>query len=297
MLEVINASIRSSPLWHCFQVRRLIHPVRNAADPEFAAYVDLLGDGAGPDVPLLMLPITDRAEDLVDFAFPPHVIANPGLSTRRAILAPTNKQVIRYNNLVLDRVDGVARTYTSTDSIKEVDDVGLMDIDPDALIRINQEKFIHGMPPHRLQLKTKSACRILRNMSISRDLVRNVRVVVVDVGNRIVTIRRLRDGADGSVVIDGEDVLLPRIPFLHVLPSGHTLVRRQFPIDLAYSTTFNGCQGLTLDKVAVDLTQPAFSHGQLYTALSRIRKREEGMVRTENRVPITKNITFREILL
>lgn len=50
-----------------------------------------------------------------------------------------------------------------------------------------------------------------------------------------------------------------------------TVQRRQFPLRLAYATTFNSCQGLTLDRVVLDLTMPVFAHGQLYTSLSRVR--------------------------
>ncbi|VDB87754.1 unnamed protein product [Peniophora sp. CBMAI 1063] len=257
--DIVEASIRSSPLWNLFS---------------FAAYVDALGDGAGPDVPILMLPIAHTEDDLINFTFPSDIIRDPVACHRRAILAPTNKQVSKYNAAVLRRVPGDARTYLSTDSIKEIEDVELLDIDPEDLLAANRERFIHGMAPHRLNVKPGCSCRLLRNMSISRALVRNVRVVIVDVGDRILTVRRIRELPDGRGIIDGEDVLLPRIPFLHVLPSGHTLIRKQFPIDLAYSTTFNSCQGLTLDRVAVDLTTPVFSHGQLYTALSRICRRE-----------------------
>jgi hypothetical protein len=48
--------------------------------------------------------------------------------------------------------------------------------------------------------------------------------------------------------------------------------RRQFPFRLAYAITFNSCQGLTLDKVVLDLTSSVFAHGQLYTSLSRVRR-------------------------
>jgi len=35
------------------------------------------------------------------------------------------------------------------------------------------------------------------------------------------------------------------------------------------------CQGLTLDDVVLDLRTPVFPHGQLYTALSRVYKKED----------------------
>ena len=70
--------------------------------------------------------------------------------------------------------------------------------------------------------------------------------------------------------LEAEPILIPRIPFHHTLHLAHTLVRRQFLLAPAYGTTFNCCQGLTLDKVSVDLMSPVFSHGQLYAVLSCI---------------------------
>ena len=34
------------------------------------------------------------------------------------------------------------------------------------------------------------------------------------------------------------------------------------------TTSFNSCQGMTLDRLGIDIIQPVFSRGQLYTALS-----------------------------
>jgi len=45
---------------------------------------------------------------------------------------------------------------------------------------------------------------------------------------------------------------------------------RNFPINLAYATTIHKSQGMTLDKLCVDL-RGAWEHGQAYVALSRIK--------------------------
>ncbi|KAL6308047.1 hypothetical protein BKA93DRAFT_726040 [Sparassis latifolia] len=133
------------------------------------------------------------------------------------------------------------------------------------------------------------------NFSPDRGLVKNTRVVVVTIHKRIVIVRVLR-GVGGVSVLDAEDIIISRIPFTTTLESGYMLVRRQFPLSPAYATTFNSCQGLTLDVVGVDLTRPVFSHGQLYTALSRIRHRTHAKVRLLPGRSTTKNVTYHEIL-
>ncbi|KAF9561454.1 hypothetical protein CPC08DRAFT_742543 [Agrocybe pediades] len=131
----------------------------------------------------------------------------------------------------------------------------------------------------------------MRNFSMDRGLVKNARVMVIAIGSRIVTVKLLQEGHSN------EEFLIPRIIFTAVLPSKHTLMRRQFPLAPAYATTFNGCQGLTLDKIGVDLTRPVFSHGQLYTALSRIRNRHDGAVLLkEESGGWTFNVTYDELL-
>jgi hypothetical protein len=242
-----------------------------------------------------MLSQTYSEKDLTDFVYPPEVLSNPLACLSRAILAPTNLQVDAYNETMLRSVDGAARVYLAADSLKEVDELGLTA--PDSILDYVAKHTPPELPPHSLTIKVNGVFRILRNLSVDRGLVKNVRVVVTHAGTRLITVRLLKGIAGAVNRIDDEDILIPRINFTATLPSGHTLARRQFPLAPAYMTTFNSCQGLTLDILGVDLTRPVFSHGQLYTALSRIRHRTHAKIRLRPGETSTTNVTYHEILV
>lgn len=48
--------------------------------------------------------------------------------------------------------------------------------------------------------------------------------------------------------------------------------------------------------MGIDLIMPMFSHGQLYTMLSRIRHRAHARLLVLEQVPTTTNVTYMELL-
>lgn len=304
--DVLNACISRCPFWPQFHIARLITPIRNAEDPALASFVDEIGDGAGPHVDLSFLIRTTDVRDIINFVYNQNIISDPTACLRRCILAPTNAQVDLYNTAVLHLLPSTSRQYLAADLLEEYTEAteaanSGTDTDsplpnPDAILDYVRYRRPNGMPDYNLTVKVGGVYRLLRNFSIDLGLVKNVRVVVIGTGSKLVTIRMLQNTQTPGT--NSGDILLPRITFKERLPSGHTLCRRQFPLAPAYASTFHSCQGLTLDRVGVDLTQDVFTHGQLYTALSRIRHRSDAIVRLPTPECLTTmNVTYKELLI
>ena len=305
--DVLNACISRCHFWPLFEISRLITPIRNAEDLEFASFVDRIGDGAGPNVDLSFLTRTTDINDIIDFVYGQNIVGDPTACLRRCILAPTHAQVDRYNAAVLDLLSSDSRHYHAADSLEEHSEVAEgtsldPNVDsplpnPDAVLDYVRHQRPNGMPDYNLRVKVGGVYRLLRNFSIDLGLVKNTRVVVVGLGSKLIAIRVLQSSQTYDAVTPG-DILLPRITFKERLRSGHTLCRRQFPLASAYASTFHSCQGLTLDRVGIDLTKDVFTHGQLYTALSRIKHRSNAIIRLARlEDSTTTNVTYKELLI
>ncbi len=101
-------------------------------------------------------------------------------------------------------------------------------------------------------------------------------------------------------------VYLPRCSFkINTEESGFpfSFTRRQFPIMPAYAVTVHKSQGQTLCKVGIVADTDAFSHGQVYVALSRVRgwsnitffsPRGETLMKNNTSKPLMKAIFYYE---
>ena len=210
-------------------------------------------------------------QDLMEHGELPELIFRDNLPQEdlasRVILTPRNDELLKVNDSVLNRYHGEAYTYYSADVAERPDD-------PDEAVNYSEE-LLHGMtptslPPHKLTLKVGCIVMPLRNLNPARGLCIGTRLRVVQLGRHSVCAEILTGDERDTVV------LIPRI----LLRSSETtmpfiLFRTQLPLRLAYCMTISKAQGQTFDKVGLYLPDAFFSHGQLYVAFFRVRRRQD----------------------
>ena len=119
------------------------------------------------------------------------------------------------------------------------------------------------MPPHVLRLKSGVIIMLIRYLNARKGLCNGTRLKVIELNRNTIKAEIL------SEVNRGDIVLIPRItlqPNDTLLP--FILKRTQFPVIPAFALTINKAQGQSFQHVGIQLSNPIFSHGQLYVALS-----------------------------
>ncbi|XP_076897852.1 uncharacterized protein LOC143551267 [Bidens hawaiensis] len=159
--------------------------------------------------------------------------------------------------------------YRSSDSLAECENVS-DDFDPHLYSPdlLNGLKM-SGMPNHRLVLKVGVPIMLLRNINHKKGLCNGTRLQVFSIGRRVIEAKVVSFTNIGYHTLISRVSLTPsekKLPF--------KLKRRQFPISVCFAMTINKIHGQSLSRVGLYLKDPAFSHGQLYVALSRVKSRD-----------------------
>ena len=281
--QIVDACMRRSPLWRHLQSYQLVENMRarQAADHQspadaaaFCEWLLRLGEGRLPadDDGNIQLP----AELCMD-ADLPQILRwvfgdlqampdDPAWMASRAVLAAKNVDVDAINALATATFPGEATRLLSADAM-----VG----DAEEELQIPTEYLntltAPGFPPHLLDLKTGMPVMLLRNLSPAEGLCNGSRLII----QRVIS-GRLLQATIATGPQQGRQVFLPRValrPPEDAFP--FSWERRQFPVKPAFGMTIHKAQGQTLGRVAVLLTEPAFTHGQLYVAASRVGRADQ----------------------
>lgn len=168
------------------------------------------------------------------------------------ILTPTNAAAQRINLAFLDALPGTARIYTAnvtgefSDSAQPTDQTLTLKVGAKVILLRNDadRRWVNGSIARISRLDEKRVFITLDG--------KEYEIEPASWESR----RYAFDQAEGKIVETVAGTF------------------RQFPMRLAWALTIHKSQGLTLDKVYIDLGRGTFAHGQAYVALSRCRTLE-----------------------
>jgi len=188
-------------------------------------------------------------EDLAVLNVRAHAIRTLGEGESFVILTPTNAAAQRINTAYLEALPGEVRPYEAgisgefnesahpTDAtllLKPGAKVILLRNDPD-------KRWVNGTIARIARLETKR--------------------VWIEIDGNLHEIEPVSWEARRYAYDQGAEKIVENV----------TGTFRQFPLRLAWALTIHKSQGLTLDRVYIDLGRGTFAHGQAYVALSRCR--------------------------
>lgn len=279
---IVNASIKNCSFWCELRKFKLTQNMRVREDNEYDQIVMDIGNGITKfiDYGNSSFNVVENLSELIQKVF----FQTPEWGRNRAILAPHNNVVNKINKMVIDLFEGNPHTFLSMDSVQINED----NVYPTEYLNSIE---IPGFPSHLLEIKQGCHVMLLRNLFPKQGFCNGTRMKVLSWSRNTIYCEILYGTSKG------EKIFIPRILLLaqeDTLP--FTLRRIQFPLKLCFAMTINKSQGQTLDKVGLCLINEIFSHGQLYVAMSRVRRMDDLIVFVQGENKQSRNVVFNEIL-
>ena len=124
-------------------------------------------------------------------------------------------------------------------------------------------------PKRELVFCVGALCLLLRAVAPMEGFAKNSKVVVLEIGRGFIACQS---------TTSQKIIPIFREYFTLKSKSGLEVTRKQYPLRLAYAITSRKCQGVTLDRCALDFSTNCFARGQLYVMLSRVRGKKNLLI-------------------
>ncbi len=231
---------------------------RLSNDASFDQMLQDVGDGMVEQVSVPEKCIAQHLDEAIRRVFGDNVTDDDNVG--KVMLAYTLHQCSIVNDAVFERIPGDINHSPASDDLSECTQP---DCYPSEYV---YSLVIHGCPPAMLPLKIKARYMIMRNLNLP-DVCNGIMAELINFTRFNCSLKLLSGPGKGKIVC------LPRCTFYvasEVSGLPFNFKRRQFPITPAYCLSVHKSQGQSLKVVGLVGDSDAFSHGQLYVAMSRV---------------------------
>lgn len=271
---VSEASVELKELDFCFKSKAwkelnpsivLLEEVKRQSDPKYIQALNSIREGKTSASDLIV--IWEREELIKKEAY---------FDKDKLHLFATNKEADNHNRLCLNSIDKPSYVFGAEDRIDwctmneiilKSEKVNEAFYETDAGKGFDRD----CRAPRTLELKEGCRVMLLKNLDVKAELANGSCGTVTKLKNDYIEIQ-FDCGIKRAVSI--EEYELTRVMnHRQTGASKRKIVRKQYPLRLAYGITIHKSQGMTFDELVVHCDK-IFAEGQAYVALSRTRKLE-----------------------
>ena len=279
---IIAACVKSNPYWAEVDTFQLHQPQRDARDPVYSQWVDMVGEGTAPgpvavdvrgDSHFVTLPKDGAAADRSVRTFTdPRLFrqavygdlhtAQPEEVARRMIISPTNLTAAEHNLAYHEALPGVEVRLPAAHTCNVGNDLDPAFASSEYMSSVRDTTG--NAPDADLRLKVGSVVFVCRNLDPEQRIMNGTKAEVLQIDKYCLKLRTFATPNYPATLFT-----LCRLQF-EVKTGAFSFFRTQFPVRLAAASTIHKTQGQNLACVGLDARTHCFTHGQLYAALTRV---------------------------
>jgi hypothetical protein len=251
----LNFNIQTCACWPGVEKITLSKNWRAAQNPTYTEFLEHVGHGR---IDKVVIPDACRVhsyDSLIEQVY------GDSFDNRHQILALTLETCAEINALCFAKLPGEMTECPAADVYIDCRDRD--SFPPDYIATL----VMKGAPPWMLQFKIGAKYMCIRNLNPELGIINGTMLKLLSVGRRYIQVHILTGKSAGSC-----ELLMKSVFTINPEASGvpFNILRTQYPIIPAYCLSVHKAHGQSLLKVGLVFESDPFTHGQLYTALSRV---------------------------